>query len=220
MATVNVVDVTGKVVGEVTLSDEVFGQEVNEGLIYDVLKAQLASKRVGSANTRNRALVVGSKKKMYRQKGTGRARHGGVRAPTFVGGGTVHGPTPRDYGYRPPKKMRRGAMRSALSLRAGEGRLIVVDSLALEGVKTKRVVEILAALGVPKSSVIVDAATNERLKLSARNLKKHLVLPAEGVNLYDLLRHEHLLVTKDALGPLTERFLDKTESAEAAEAAE
>ena len=206
MAKINVVDMKAKKVGEIELSDDVFGQEVNEALLYDVLKAQLASRRTGAANTRIRAEVRGSSKKLYKQKGTGRARHGSIRAPTYVGGGTVHGPKPRDYSYRPPRQMRRGAMRSALSLKLKEGRLLVIDRLELEEIKTKQLVGVLGALQVPKSSLIVDSDDNQNLKLSARNLREHQVLPPEGVNLYDVLRHEHLVVTKEAVQALEKRF--------------
>lgn len=206
MAKHKVVDLKAQPTGEVELSDVVFGQEVNQDLLYEVLKAQLASKRSGSANTRIRAEVRGSSAKIYKQKGTGRARHGAIRAPNFVGGGTVHGPKPRDYSYRPPRKMRLGAMRSALSLKAKEGRLVVVEDFQLPEVKTKNLVGVLSQLKAPKSALIVDKADNEKLRLSARNLPSHQVIPPEGVNLYDLLRHEHLIVTKEAVKELERRF--------------
>lgn len=216
MAKVKVYDLGKKGVGDIELSDEVFGAEVNEGLLYDVLKAQLASRRAGSASTKGRAAVRGAKRKIYRQKGTGRARHGNIRAPNFVGGGQVHGPAPRSYAYRPPRKMRIGAMRSALSLRLKEGRLIVVDKFELDEIKTKALFDILGKLEVNKSALIVDGP-NEKLRMSSRNLPKHLVLPPEGVNLYDVLRHEHLVLTKDAVAALEQRFGSKEPEAEAAE---
>ena len=217
MAKVKVYDLSRKSVGDLELSDDVFGVEVNEGLLYDVLKAQLASRRSGSASTKGRAAVRGSKQKIYRQKGTGRARHGGKRAPNFVGGGQVHGPMPRSYAYRPPRKMRIGAMRSALSLRLKEGRLVVVDKFDLDAIKTKALVGVLGKLEVGSSALIVDGNGNENLRMSARNLPKHLVLPPEGVNLYDILRHEHLVLTKDAVAALEARFGDREPEAEAAE---
>ncbi len=213
---VKVYDLSRKSVGELELSDEVFGAEVNEGLLYDVLKAQLASRRAGTAATKGRAAVAGAKRKLYRQKGTGRARHGTIRAPNFVGGGQSHGPTPRDYGYRPPRKMRKGAMCSALSLRAKEGRLVVVDGFELEEIKTKALANVLGTLEVGSSALIVDKGDNERLRLSARNLPKHQFLPPEGVNLYDVLRHDHLVLTKDAVTALEARF-GARQVAEAAE---
>jgi large subunit ribosomal protein L4 len=205
MAKINIVDLSKKKVGQLELSDDVFGVDVNEGLLYDVLKAQLASKRHGSANTKVRAEVRGSARKIYRQKGTGRARHGSIRAPIFVGGGTVHGPKPRSYAYRPPRKMRLGALKSALSLKLKEGRLVVVDSFELDEIKTKKLATVLDGLDVDRSALIVDSKDNEKLRLSARNLASHLFLPPEGVNLYDLLRHEHLVVTKDAVQALEAR---------------
>lgn len=194
-----------KSVGEIDLNDAVFGVDVNEALLYDVLKAQLASKRQGTSAAKNRAAVVGSRKKIYRQKGTGNARHGDKQAPTFRGGGQAHPPKPRSYAYRPTRKMRQGAMKSALSLRAQEGRLTVVENFELDAIKTKALAGILNKLEVG-SAVLVDAAENNNLKLSARNLKGFVVLPPEGINLYDLLRHDHLVVTQAAVSAIVERF--------------
>ena len=205
MPKVTVYNLDMKSVGEVELSDEIFGAQVNEDLFYEVLKAQLASRRQGSANTKNRSVVAGTTHKLYRQKGTGGARHGNKKAPSFVGGGRAHGPKPRSYAYRPPRKMRLGALRSALSLKLQEGRLLVIDDFTLEAVKTKRLASVLGTLEVNKSAIIVDDASNENLRLSARNLPKHQFLPPEGVNLYDLLRHEHLVVTKQAVEALQAR---------------
>ncbi len=206
MAKVKVLNLRAENVGEIELADEVFGADVNEPLLYEVLKAQLASKRSGSANTKTRSEVAGSSKKIYKQKGTGRGRHGSIRAPNFVGGGQQHGPKPRSYAYRPPAKMRAGALRSALSLKLKEGRLTIVDSFALDEVKTKSLANVLAVLKVAKGSLIVDQKDNEKLRLSARNLDTHQFLPPEGVNLYDLLRHEHLVLTKHAVTALVERI--------------
>ncbi|HJK90655.1 MAG TPA: 50S ribosomal protein L4 [Polyangiaceae bacterium LLY-WYZ-15_(1-7)] len=192
-------------VGEIDLAEDVFAADVNEGLLYEVLKAQLASKRKGTHRVKNRAEVQGSSKKIYRQKGTGRARHGTIRAPIFVGGGQAHGPKPRSYAYRPPRKMRLGALKSALSMKLAEGRLTVVDDFELEEIKTKKLAKVLENLQVDSSAMIVDDKANEKLRLSARNLPSHQVLPPEGVNLYDLLRHDHLVLTKKAVEALTAR---------------
>ena len=205
MPKVTVYNLEKKSVGEMELSEAVFGAEVNEGLFYDVLKAQLASRRSGSANTKNRALVAGTTHKLYRQKGTGGARHGNKKAPSFVGGGQAHGPKPRSFAYRPPRKMRLGALRSALSMKLQEGRLLIVDDFKMDEAKTKRLANVLGTLSVEKSAVIVDDASNQNLRLSARNLPKHQFLPPEGVNLYDLLRHEHLVLTKQAVEALQAR---------------
>lgn len=206
MPKVAIYNIEKKKVGELELAEEIFAAEISEPLMYEVLKAQLASKRSGSANTKGRSEVSGSTKKIYKQKGTGRARHGSIRAPIFVGGGQVFGPKPRSYAYRPTRKMRIGALRSALSLRLKEGRLTVVDQFELSEIKTKKANAILTKLDVGKGSLIVDKRANTQLTKSVSNLTKHHVLPPEGVNLYDLLRYPHLVVTKEAALALQERF--------------
>jgi large subunit ribosomal protein L4 len=205
MPKVKVHNLSGKAVGEIELSDAVFDAIVNESVLYDVLKAQLASKRKGAASAQTRAEVTATKRKMYKQKGTGNARHGSRRAPIFVGGGTVHGPKPRDFGYRPPRKMRLGALKGALSLKLREGQLRVVEDFELAEIKTKKLVEVLGKLEVNGGALIVDGKDNDKLRLSARNLQNHSVLPPEGVNLYDLLRHEHVVLTKGAVEALEAR---------------
>lgn len=205
MAMVTVYNLERKSVGELELADDVFGGEVNEALFYEVVKAQLASRRQGTHKVKNRAEVRGTGAKMYAQKGTGRARHGDAKAPQFRGGGRAFGPLPRDYSYKPPRKMRQGALKSALALKLKEGRLLVVEDFQLSEVKTKGLAQVLDILEVPKSSLIVDEAANQNLRLSARNLAKHQFLPPEGVNVYDLLRHEHLILTKGAVAALEAR---------------
>jgi large subunit ribosomal protein L4 len=205
MAKVSVYNLEKKPVGEFELSDAVFGAEVNEALIYDVLKAQLASRRSGNAKTKLRPEVAGSTRKLYRQKGTGAARHGAIRASHYVGGGKAHGPRPRDYSYRPPRKMRVGALASALSLKLKKGQLLVVDAFQLAEIKTKKLAEILKVLEA-NNSLIVDGGDNEKLKLSARNITQSQFLPPEGVNLYDVLRHENLILTKEAAAQLQNRL--------------
>lgn len=205
MATVTVYDLKKKSVGKLDLSDEVFGVPVNEALMHEVLKAQLASRRSGSAKAKARPEVSGSTRKLYKQKGTGAARHGARRATTFVGGGVALGPVPRSYAYRPPRAMRLGAMRSALSLKLQEGRLTVVDAFSLDEIKTKRVADVLAKLDA-SSALIVDAKGNDKLRLSVRNLPRHQFLPPEGVNLYDVLRHPGLILTREAAAALERRF--------------
>lgn len=216
MAKLPVYDLAGKAVGDIELSDDVFGREVNEGLLYEIVKAQLASRRSGTAKTKNRPEVAGTGKKIYRQKGTGSARHGDRNAPNFVGGGQAHGPVPRDWSYRPPRKMRIGALSSALSLKLKEGRLTVVSDFALSEIKTKGLTGILGALKVGASSILVDAVDNENLRLSARNLTQHTFLPPEGVNVYDVLRHEHLVLTKSAAKALEARVTRQKGAAAAA----
>ena len=206
MAKVNVYNLKRESVGELDLDDSVFGAEVNEGLIYDVLKAQLASKRSGSAKAKGRSEVSANSQKMYRQKGTGNARHGSRGAMLMVGGGKAHGPLPRDYGYRPPRKMRLGAMRSALSLKLKEGKLTVVDKFELPEIKTKALAGVLSTLKVDAGTLIVDADSNDKLRLSVRNMGDNQFLPPEGVNLYDVLRHPNLVLTKDAVVALQSRL--------------
>jgi large subunit ribosomal protein L4 len=195
--------------GEIELADDVFGAEVNEALLYDIVKAQLASRRAGTAKTKGRAEVRGSSRKLYKQKGTGRARHGSIRAQQYVGGGKAHGPQPRSYAYRPTRKQRLGALKSALSLKLQEGALTIVDNFQLQEVKTKGLVEVLGVLKVGEGVLLVDVL-NENLQLSARNLPNSQFLPPEGVNVYDLLRHEHLVLTRDAAAAIQKRFSENT----------
>lgn len=194
-------------VGELDLSDEVFGAEVKEQLFYDVVKAQLASRRAGTKATKERSAVSGSTKKLYRQKGTGRARQGSLRAPHHSGGGMAHALEPKDWSYRPPRKVRIGALKSALSLFAKESRLIVVDSLELVEIKTKGLIATLSTLQAGKKSLVVDSSSNDKLVKSIRNLQNHQFLPPEGVNVYDLLRHDHLIVSREAAKALEARCL-------------
>jgi large subunit ribosomal protein L4 len=194
-------------VGHLDLADEVFGAEVKEQLFYEVVKAQLASRRQGTKATKERSGVAGSTKKIYRQKGTGRARQGSIRAPHHAGGGMAHSLEPKDWSYRPPRKVRIGALKSALSLFAKEGRLIVLDSLELPEIKTKAFQGTLTTLKADKKALVVDSAANDKLVKSIRNLEAHQFLPPEGVNVYDLLRHDHLVVSKDAAKALEARCL-------------
>jgi large subunit ribosomal protein L4 len=204
---VSVYNLKREAVGELELSDEVFACEVKEHLFYEVTKAQLASRRAGTQATKERSAVSGAKKKLYRQKGTGRARQGSLRAPHRVGGGNAHALEPRDWSYRPPRRQRIGALRSALSLFAKEGRLLVVADFALPERKTKVVVSTLDQLQASRKALVVDDRGNDNLILSIRNLRDHHYLPPEGLNVYDLLRHEHLVVTKNAVKALEQRCL-------------
>jgi large subunit ribosomal protein L4 len=207
MATVDVFNMKREKVGSVELADEVFATEVKEQLFYEVVKAQLASQRQGTAAAKNRSAVSGSTKKLYKQKGTGRARHGSIRAPIYVGGGQAHPPQPRDWSYRPPRKVRVGALTSALSKINKEGRMIVLERFELPEIKTKSLVKALGTLKAQKKILVVDSASNENLKLSIRNCKDHQFLPPEGVNVYDLLRHDTLVLSRDAAKALEARCL-------------
>ena len=185
-------------VGELDLSDEVFGTEVKEHLFYEVVKAQLASRRSGTKATKERSAVAGSTKKLYRQKGTGRARQGSIRASHWVGGGKAMGPKARDYTYRPPRKVRQGALRVALSLKAKDKRLIILDAFPVSEAKTKAVYEVLTKRLKLKNALVVDEKGNAKLHRSVRNMAKFDALPPEGVNLESLLRHEALVLTSRA----------------------
>jgi len=192
--------------GEIELADEVFAAEVNEALLYDIVKAQLASRRAGTAKTKGRAEVRGSTRKLYKQKGTGRARHGSIRAQQYVGGGKAHGPQPRSYAYRPTRKQRLGALKSALSLKLSEGTLTIVSDFQLQEIKTKGLAQVLTALNVGAGALLVDLDGNDNLRLSARNLPNSQFLPPEGVNVYDILRYEHLVLTRDAAEAIHKRL--------------
>ena len=204
---VKVYNLERKEVGDLELSDEVFAGEVKEHLLHEIVTAQRAGRRAGTQATKERSAVAGTNKKLYRQKGTGRARQGGARAPHRVGGGVAHALDPRDYGYRPPRKVRLGALKSALSLFAKEGRLVIVDNFQLSEKKTKALATTLSTLEAGEKSLVVDDKGNENLVLSIRNMKNHQFLPPEGVNVYDLLRHKHLVLTKDAAKALEARCL-------------
>lgn len=196
----DVVDKSRKKVGDIEVSDGVFGADIKPHLHWEVVQYQRAKRRRGTHSSRTRGQVKGSTRKIYRQKGTGRARHGDVKAPIFVGGGKAFGPQPRDYSYRPPQKVRRGALRSALSEKAESERVIVVEELEFDEPKTRQAAELLAELGV-ESALFVDGG-NENLSLSVRNLPKSKYLRHDGVNVYDLLRYEYVVITKEALGEL------------------
>lgn len=205
MPTVDVLNLKKDKVGSLTLSDDVFGAEVANHLMHEVVIAQHASQRAGTSAAKERSAVRGSSRKIYRQKGTGRARHGSIRAPIFVGGGRAHPPKPQDWSRRPPRRVRLAALKSALSLRLKEGKLLVVDSFELSEVKTKVLAGILKTFDVRKA-LLVDGRANSNLKLSARNLPKSQFLPPEGINVYDILHHDHLILSKDAVRELELRL--------------
>jgi len=207
MAKIDVYNLKREKVGEVDLADEVFAAEIREQLFHEVVVAQLASKRAGTRAAKERAAVKGSSKKIYKQKGTGRARHGSARAPIFVGGGRAHPPKPQDWSYRPPRRVRASALKGALSLLVKEGRCTVVDSIELGEIKTKKLAGVLSELQAGKKNLLVDDGANQMLRLSVRNMKENNFLPPEGVNVYDLLRHDHLVVSKDAIKALEARCL-------------
>jgi len=207
MATLDVVTLDNKKSGSVDLSSTVFEAPVRTDLLHAEVRRQLARRRSGTHSTKNRTAVSGGGSKPWRQKGSGRARQGTTRAPHWSGGGVAFGPVPRSYEHALPKKVRGAALRGALSYRLAEGDITVVDSIDLDGFKTQRVVEILRGLSLGGVSVlIVIDAKDEHLQRSARNLPGVTVLPVEGVNVYDVLRHQKLLVTKPALAAIESRL--------------
>jgi large subunit ribosomal protein L4 len=209
---IDVVNMEGKKVGQMELADEVFGCKVREHLLWEVVKAQQAARRAGTHSTRTREFVRGGGKKPYRQKGTGNARQGSIRAPNFVGGGKVFGPHPRDYGYVVPRKVKRAALASALSLRAQEKKLVVIESMVLEAPQTKRMARVFKTLGVD-SAVLVDKKDNGNLAKSVRNMSTFTCLPPEGLNVYDILMHAGLIMTKDVVKAIEARVVGEGEKA-------
>ncbi len=215
---IDIVNIEGKKVGQADLSDAVFGAKVKDYLLWEMVKAQLAARRAGTHDTKTRAEVRGGGKKPYKQKGTGNARQGSSRAPNHVGGGVVFGPHPRSYAYTVPKKVKRAALASALSLRAKEKKIVVVDGFAFDAPKTKRLAAILKVLGAERA-VVVDGKANVNLSKSGRNLPRAKVLPPEGLNVYDILNHPSLVIVAAALKDVEARVLPATASKSAAKAA-
>jgi large subunit ribosomal protein L4 len=206
---IDIVNIEGKKVGQADLADAVFGAKVKDYLLWEVVKAQQAAKRAGTHDTKKRDEVRGGGKKPYKQKGTGNARQGSTRAPNFVGGGVVFGPHPRSYAYTVPKKVKRAALVSALSLRAKEKKLVIVDALAFEAPKTKRLAGILKVLGA-ESAIVVDGKGNANLSKSTRNLPKAKYLAPEGLNVYDILNHPSLVIAAGAVKDIEARVLAPT----------
>lgn len=209
MPTVKVHNLKNKEVGEVELSDAVFGVELNESLIHTAVKNYLANARQGTSATKTRGNVSGSGRKLWKQNGTGRARIASLRSPLWKGGGNVHGPQPRDWSYKMPKKMRRGALRSALSERLREGNLIVIDEMKFDSAKTKDFISAIGGLNLSENknvvkTLIVDSLDNANLVLSSRNVQKTKITNSYGVNIYDLLYHEKLLISRAAIEELNQ----------------
>ena len=212
MASLDVVTVENKKAGKVDLSPVVFEAEVRPHLFYAEVRRQLAKRRRGTHSTKNRSAVSGGGAKPWRQKGTGRARQGTTRAAQWAGGGVVFGPVPRSYEHALPKKVRRQALRSALSLRLREGAITVVDALEIEEYKTRRVIEILAGLALAEGGLLIAIDEENRiLERSARNLPRVSVVRVAGLNVYDVLRHPRLLLTKRAVEVIERRLGEKRE---------
>jgi large subunit ribosomal protein L4 len=199
MAEIEVKNLANEVVGKVELSDEVFQAPLNMPLIWEAVKHYQDSLRAGTAATKTRGLVSGSGKKLWRQKGTGRARIGSIRSPLWRHGGTVHGPQPRSYVYAFPRKKLRGAMRSALSAKFGENRLAVVESFQLEDHKTKGLKKALETFGPESKVLLVDSNPDRNLQLSSRNLPGVKLVAGQSVNIQDVVNHELLIFSKEAI---------------------
>ena len=202
MANLKVMDQNGKDSGEVTLNDKVFGIEPNESVVFEAIIRQRAGKRQGTSKVKNRSAVRGGGKKPWRQKGTGRARQGSIRAPQWRGGGTVFGPTPRSYAYTMPRKQRRLAIKSVLSQKLIDKDLIVLDKLTMSAPKTKDLVSMLSSLNADGKVLIVSDDNN--VQLSARNLAKVKVVPVNGLNVEDAVNYGKLILTQDAVKKIEE----------------
>ncbi|SFR04874.1 50S ribosomal protein L4 [Desulfoscipio geothermicus] len=206
MPRVAIYNINGDQVGEIDLKDDVFGIPVHRQALHDAVTMQLAGRRQGTHDTKTRAEVSGGGRKPYRQKGTGRARHGSTRSPIWRGGGIVFGPHPRDYSYRIPKKVRRLAMKSALSSKVEGGTIVVLEELKLDAPKTKDMVKILENLKVNNKALVVTAEKDDSVFKSARNIPGIKPLSVPGLNVYDLLAHKTLVITRDAVAKVEEVF--------------
>ncbi|XID90833.1 50S ribosomal protein L4 [Paenibacillaceae bacterium WGS1546] len=206
MPKVSVFNVDGKEVGQLDLAEGVFGLEPNVHVIHSAVLLQQASLRSGTHDTKGRSEVRGGGRKPWKQKGTGRARQGSIRAPQWKGGGIVFGPTPHSYGFKLPKKVRRLAIKSALSSKVVANQLIVLDQLSLAQPKTKEFAKILTNLKVSRKALVVTADFEENVALSARNIPGVKFVAADGINVLDVMKHDQLIITKDAVAKVEEVF--------------
>jgi len=204
MPKVTLFDQKGSKVGEIELAESIFGIEPNQSVLFEAIVMQRASLRQGTHKVKNRSEVAGGGRKPWRQKGTGRARQGSIRSPQWRGGGTVFGPTPRSYSYKLPKKVRRLALKSALSTKVIEENVLVLESLSFEAPKTKEFVAFLNGLSVDTKALIVTDVLDENVALSARNIPGVTVIDANGLNVLDLASHNKLIITKAAVQKVEE----------------
>ncbi|WP_062050711.1 50S ribosomal protein L4 [Bacillus sp. JCM 19034] len=195
---------SGSQVGDVELNDSVFGIEPNNSVLHDAVVMQQASLRQGTHKTKGRSEVRGGGRKPWRQKGTGRARQGSIRSPQWVGGGVVFGPTPRSYSYKLPKKVRRLAIKSALSSKVKAEEIVVLEGLSFDTPKTKEMKAVLANLSADRKALVVTADYNEQVALSARNIPGVTFVSADGINVLDVLKHDKLVITKGAVEKVEE----------------
>lgn len=207
MPSAKVYDLSHNEVGEIQLSDAIFNVEMNAGLVHQAVVMQLASQRLGTHATKTRGMVRGGGKKPWKQKGTGRARAGSRRSPLWRGGGTIFGPHPREYGFSMPRKQRRLALKCVLSDKVKSGDLIVLDSLDFDAPKTKQVVKLLKDFSIEQKSLFITAESKENVERSARNIPGVKAIEALGLNVYDILYHDKLFITKDAVSKIEEVFV-------------
>lgn len=207
MPKVDILNIKGENVGSLELNETLFNTEISEHSVYEVVKNQLANKRQGTQSAKTRSEVRGGGRKPFRQKGTGRARQGSIRAPHYTGGGVVFAPKPRDYSYKVPKKLRRKALYSVLTSKVVDGELIVLDDLKLENNKTKEAAAVLNAVDAGKKAYVVTAENDNDVYRSFRNIEGVDVSSASLINVYDLVRHNKLVITKDAIAKLEEVFI-------------
>ncbi len=206
MPKVSVYNVEGKTVGELELAEAIFGLQPNTHVMHSAVLLQQASLRAGTHDVKGRSEVSGGGRKPWKQKGTGRARQGSIRSPQWKGGGIVFGPTPRSYGFKLPRKVRRLAIKSALSSKVIENQIIVLDQLSLSAPKTKDFAKILNNLKVARKALVVTADFDNNVALSARNIPGVKFVAAEGINVLDVLKHDQLIITKDAVAKVEEVF--------------
>ncbi|MGL5753797.1 MAG: 50S ribosomal protein L4 [Paraclostridium sp.] len=206
MPKLNILNVNGQNVGEIELAEAIFGVEVNEHVLYEVVKNQLANKRQGTQSAKTRAEVRGGGRKPWKQKGTGRARQGSIRAVQWVGGGVAFAPKPRDYSYTLPKKVRRLAIKSALSSKVQNSEVIVLDALNMEAPKTKEFVQILKNINASKKALVVTAEKNENVVKSARNIEGVQAATVNTINVYDILKYDTFVITTDAVKKVEEVY--------------
>ena len=206
MAKVSVYNMEGKEVGNMDLNDAVFGVEINEHLVHMAVVQQLANNRQGTQKAKTRSEVSGGGRKPWRQKGTGHARQGSTRAPQWTGGGVVFAPTPREYSFKMNKKEKAGAIKSALTSRVNEEKFFVLDSLKFDEIKTKKMVNVLDSLKVEKALVVLDGEDNANVALSARNIAGVRVVAFNAINVYDILKYDTVVATKNAVEKIEEVY--------------
>jgi len=205
MAVIDVMNQQGEKVSEIELSDDIFDVPVKASVLHDVVRMQLAGKRSGTASVKHRGDVRGSTRKLFKQKGTGRARRGDIKSPLLRGGGSTFGPDPKSFAYKVPKKVRKLALKMALSSKLKENKIVVLNELEFDEIKTRMFVEVMQAFDVRKALIVVDAE-NERLEKSSRNVPNVKVLRNEGINVYDLLAHDKLILLESSVAAIQGRL--------------